>query len=70
MCHWMLAEESAQVRNHLEGVAFDVDTKHSIRKIRIAVAAPTSSRKGVELAVDESDIRRSIRISRGQAGLP
>src|SRR5450755_2044639 len=63
MRHWMLLEKSAQVRNHFEGVLLYVDTKNSIGKIRIPVAAPTSSCKGVKLVVDESDIRGSIRIS-------
>src|SRR5271156_5970080 len=66
MRHWMRPEKSAQVGNYFKGVALYVDTKNRIGKIRIPVAAPTSSCKGVKLAVDESDIRGSIRISRGQ----
>jgi hypothetical protein len=65
MRHWMVLEKSAQVRHHFERVALYVYAKNSVGKLRIAVAAPTSSRKGVELAVDESDISRSIRISGG-----
>src|SRR5271170_200680 len=67
MRHWMRPEKSAQVRNHFEAVALYVDSKNRIGKIRIPVAAPASSRNGVKLAVDESDIRGSIRISRRQA---
>src|ERR1700723_2983085 len=66
MRHWMLPEKSAQVRNHFEGVVLYVDAKNSIGEIRISVAAPTSSCKGVKLAADERDIRSSSRISRGQ----
>jgi hypothetical protein len=62
----MFAEKSAQVRNHFEGVVSYVDTKNSIGDICIAVAAPTSSSDGVELAVDESNIGGSSRMSRGQ----
>jgi hypothetical protein len=70
MRHWMLPKKSAQVRNHFETVALYVDTKDSIGKIRIPVAAPTSSGNGVELAVDEGNIGRSSRIPRGQTSYP
>src|ERR1700735_434174 len=66
MRHWMLLEKSAQVRNHFETVVLYVDAKNRIGKIRIPVAASASSRKRVKLAVDERDIRGTIRISRRQ----
>src|ERR1700692_2539533 len=67
MRHRMIPEKSAQVRNHFESVALYVDTENGIGKIRVPVAASASSCKGVKLAVDESDISRAVRISRGQA---
>src|SRR5271169_2009995 len=66
MGHWILPKKLTQVRNHLETMAHYVDTKNSIGKIRIPVAAATASCKGVKLAVDERDISRAVCISRGQ----
>src|ERR1700722_13878427 len=66
MCHWMLPKKSAQIRNHFEGVPLYVDTKNSIGKSRIPVTAPASSCDRVKLAIEESDIRGSVCISRGQ----
>src|SRR5450755_599305 len=65
----MSPEELTQVRDNLRRAMFRVDADYRGREIGIAVGATAAGDKGIELAVEESNVRSAKCVAGGETAL-
>jgi len=65
----MSPEEFTQVRNNFRRAMFRIDADYGSREIGIAVRATAAGDEGVELAVEESNIRSAKCVAGGETAL-
>ena len=61
--------ELTQVRNNFRCTMFRIDADYRSREIGIAVRATAAGDKGIELAVEKSNVRSAKRVAGGETGL-
>jgi hypothetical protein len=61
--------ELTQVRDNFRRAVFRIDANYRSREIRIAVRATAAGNKGIELAVEESNVRSAKRVPGGETAL-